>query len=34
MNAFDREHWCVESNLHWSLGVSFNEDGNKLNRKI
>ena len=29
MNAYVREHWCIENKLHWSLDVSFNEDGNR-----
>lgn len=29
MNAYVREHWCVENKLHWSLDVSFNEDANR-----
>ncbi len=29
MNAYIREHWCVENKLHWSLDVSFNEDANR-----
>ena len=32
MNAYVREHWCVENNLHWSLDVSFNEDANRTRR--
>jgi predicted transposase YbfD/YdcC len=29
MNAYVREHWCVENKLHWSLDVSFKEDTNR-----
>lgn len=29
MNVHVRSHWCVENNLHWSLDVGFNEDGNR-----
>lgn len=29
MNACIREHWCVETKLHWILDVSFKEDDNR-----
>lgn len=27
-----RRHWCVENQLHWSLDVSFGEDGSRVRR--
>ena len=25
-----RSHWCIENQLHWSLDVTFNEDGSRV----
>jgi predicted transposase YbfD/YdcC len=27
--GFIRDHWCIENQLHWSLDVTFHEDGHR-----
>jgi predicted transposase YbfD/YdcC len=28
-----RSHWSIENHLHWQLDVSFDEDGNRVQRR-
>lgn len=27
-----RAHWSIENNLHWVLGVTFDEDSNRIRK--